>query len=197
MKYFRRWLLIPSIVAVILLEFFWFASLVLWIVGWAYGQRIQSYNHYNGLWDDNGPAIFYYVLNIVLILVAMLLLPVTLIPFWKGYVSRWSSSALFPIVLWIIALSTNTLYGTIRFISVQCQDAYNFRADYTRYCRGSKLIFSSSFLLIFVGGLTAGYLIWLLQETIFQGIRKVHKRGKQRDAKLATVRPGETVTAAY
>jgi len=197
MKFFRRFLLVPASVAVLLLEFFFFAGLVLWLVGWPYAHRLQTSNDYDGLWDDNGPALFYYITLTVLVLANMILLPLTLIPIWKGYISRWSIAATVPLTLWILALLTNILYAMIRFIPLGCAGLPNdhsnlnyedFDVDSTEYCRGSKIVWAGTVVLMFTAAFCAGYLIWLLQETLFQGIRKVHKRAKGRDAKLETVR---------
>jgi len=204
MKWFRRFLLLPSIVALVLIELLYAAGLVLWLFGWPYAERIQSNNDYDGLWDDNGPALFYYITLTVCVLINMILLPLTLIPWWKGYVSRWSIALILPYTLWIIALLTNILYATVRFISLDCssqdQNITGTNTNFERYCYGSKVMFASSIVLMFASGICAGFLVWLLQEMLFQGIRKVHKRGKSRDAKLETVNRGpvyrETVTGA-
>jgi len=201
MKWFRRFLIIPSIAALLLIETLYLAGLVLWLFGWPYAERIQSSNDFDGLWDDNGPAIFYYVTLTVVVLITMVLLPFTLIPFWKGYIARWAVALILPYTLFTIALLTNSLYATVRFITLDCDDYENVNlpgVDLERFCYGSKVIFSASVVLIFTAGICAGYLVWLLQESIFQAARKVHKRGKSRDAKLETVRRGpierETVT---
>jgi len=213
MKFFRRFLLVPAAVAVVLVEIFYFIGLVLWVIGWPYGQRLQSDNNYNGLWDDNAPAIFYFVLLAVLVLGSMVLLPLTLIPFWKGYISRWAITGLIPGTLWILYLLTNVLYATVRFIPLDCSDLSNGNTNatpgnvgnddrYDKFCIGSKIIFSSTMVWMFTAAVCIGYLMWLLQESLFQGIRTVHKRAKGRDAKMETVRRApveverETVTTA-
>jgi len=203
MKFFRRFILVPSVVAVILLEVFYFIGLALWLIGWPVSDRIDDSNNYNGLWDDNAPARFYYILVAVLIIINMIMLPLTLIPFWKGYISRWSTALTFPLALWILAVLTNVLYATVRFIPLNCGNTAQLMSeqDYNNadYCRGSKIIFSGTLVLMFTAGICAGYLTWLLQEVLFQGTRKVHKRAKGRDAKIATVERGtvvrETVSA--
>jgi len=249
MKFFRRFLLVPAAVMVLLCELFLLIGLILYIIGWPYGQRIQSRNSYNGLWDDNGPSLFYYILIIIMTLILMLILPFTLIPLWKGYVSRWSAAFAFPWAWWILWVLTNVLYGSIRFIPLDCgADAYNpqyiaygnfnntvptgqtgginingtifnatttytttfsnstyfAEADYTKYCRGGKIIYAGTIILMFAVGLVMGYVIWLLQEVLFQGTRKVHKRAKGRDAKVAVARGPvervetvETTTTSY
>eukprot|EP01088_Endostelium_zonatum_P009353 TRINITY_DN22566_c0_g1_i1.p1 TRINITY_DN22566_c0_g1~~TRINITY_DN22566_c0_g1_i1.p1 ORF type:complete len:221 (-),score=18.57 TRINITY_DN22566_c0_g1_i1:197-859(-) len=220
MKFFRRFLLVPAAVMVLICELFLLIGLILYVIGWPYGQRIQSRNDYNGLWDDNGPSLFYYILIIILTLVLMITLPLTLIPIWKGYVSRWSAAFAFPWAWWILWVLTNVLYGTIRFIPLNCSDnGYNVNygyfpdngnstiygyADYTKYCRGGKIIYAGTLILMFAAGITMGYIIWLLQEVLFQGTRKVHKRAKGRDAKVAVARGPvervetvETTTTTY
>jgi len=252
MKFFRRFLLVPAAIMVLLCELFLLIGLILYIIGWPYGQRIQRSNSYNGLWDDNGPSLFYYILIIIMTLILMIILPFTLIPLWKGYISRWSAAFAFPWAWWILWVLTNVLYGTIRFIPLDCgSDGYNpqyisygnfnfnntypngntiggvlfngtlvngtlaynttlsnstyfAEADYTKYCRGGKIIYAGTLILMFATGITMGYIIWLLQEVLFQGTRKVHKRAKGRDAKVAVARGPvervetvETTTTTY
>jgi len=216
MKFWRRFLEVPALVFIILLEFLFFVGLILWIIGWPYSRRLQ--NNYNpGLWDSSAPAILYFCIVIVVTLLTMALLPITAIPFWKGYISRWAISALLPLLLWLECWLTNILLGIIRFITYRCGgDPHTGDTNYYQatssefffdsssdapyygtgvdnqvpYCRGSKIIISATIILMATAGLAALYIIWLLQEILFQGARKVHKRAKQRDAKIVTAGAG-------
>eukprot|EP01088_Endostelium_zonatum_P007673 TRINITY_DN20026_c0_g1_i1.p1 TRINITY_DN20026_c0_g1~~TRINITY_DN20026_c0_g1_i1.p1 ORF type:complete len:226 (-),score=26.88 TRINITY_DN20026_c0_g1_i1:121-798(-) len=205
MKFWRRFLEIPATFSIILLEILYLIGLILWIIGWPYSRRLQN-NDNDGLWDDDDVAILYFCIIIVVTLLTMAILPLTALPFWKGYISRWSITALIPLILWLEAWLTNILLGLIRFIPYNCgNDPENGDSSYyvlgtsenapnygngvdhqTQYCRGSKIIVASTIILMATAGFTALYLIWLLQEILFQGARKVHKRAKQRDAKIVT-----------
>jgi len=217
MKFWRRFLEVPALIFIILLEFLFFVGLILWIIGWPYSRRLQN-NSNQGLWDDASVAILYFCIVIVVTLLTMALLPITAIPFWKGYISRWAISALLPLLLWLECWLTNILLGIIRFITYNCSgdptsgdnryyqatsseffyDASSSDSPYygegvdnqAAYCKGSKIIIASTIILMATAGLAALYIIWLLQEILFQGARKVHKRAKQRDAKIVTAGAG-------
>eukprot|EP00494_Astrolonche_serrata_P027843 UN28108 len=105
MKFWRRFLEIPATFSIILLEILYLIGLILWIIGWPYSRRLQN-NDNDGLWDDDDVAILYFCIIIVVTLLTMAILPLTALPFWKGYIFRWSITALIPLILWLEAWLT-------------------------------------------------------------------------------------------
>eukprot|EP01089_Gocevia_fonbrunei_P007472 TRINITY_DN1861_c0_g1_i2.p1 TRINITY_DN1861_c0_g1~~TRINITY_DN1861_c0_g1_i2.p1 ORF type:complete len:238 (-),score=29.75 TRINITY_DN1861_c0_g1_i2:90-755(-) len=167
-------------VALFIIEVFFGLSLIVWIVGWPLATRLESNNELNGTVDDNTVSIFYFVFVIMLSAIIMFLLLGSLLPHWKGYITRWAMLSVIVFSFINLCMLANTMYLTVGYVGFKDCDEH-VDAD---FCKGSKLIFGSSVGLIITTSVSIGYAIWLLTELVLVSIMKVETKTKQSYEKL-------------